>query len=119
MSVQAIGSSAQQVQSAQAQEVQQPSYQQVRTDIEPRGGGETKSISEEAIKEQIDNLNKILTDKNTNISLEYDNLNSPEAINIVDETSGKIIRSIPPESAIEIANKARDYVVGLIVDEYA
>lgn len=76
-----------------------------------------KALSDEAIKKNIENLNELLKARQTNVTMEYDNLSSPKIVNIVDAVSGDVIRKMPPESVVEIAIKARDYVIGLMIDK--
>lgn len=78
-----------------------------------------KAISEEATQKQIQNLNELLKARNTNVTMDYDSLSSPKRVNIVDSDSGKVIRTMPPEAAIAIAEKAKDYVLGLMFDHKA
>lgn len=77
----------------------------------------TRAISEEAVEKNLRNLNELLRARQTNITMEYDNLSSPKTVNIVDANSGDIIRKMPPEGVVEIAMKARDYVIGLMIDK--
>lgn len=136
MSVQPVGSVAQQPQQPQqTQQVQQP--QQIQHQEKPveklefkpmkvTPGYEavetaegTKALSEEALKKNIENLNRLLSARQTNITMEYDNLSSPKIVNIIDAQSGEVIKQIPPEGVVEIAMKARDYVLGLMIDRKA
>ena len=127
MGVQSIGAVTQQVQQPEAQVQTQAQVQDVQSQVpqpqmkpqyEPVQTAEgTRAISEEAIQKQIDNLNRLLTAKNTNVFLEYDNLSSPKMVSIVDNETGKVIKEMPPQAAVEIAEKARDYLIGLLVDK--
>ncbi len=119
MSVQAIGPVASQT-SQVAQDVQQVEYQPIeRQEFHPIDSAEgAKAISEEAVLKHIENLNRFLTAKNTNVYMEYDSLSSPEKVSVVDTESGKVINQFPAQAAVEIATKAREYIIGMMVDKY-
>jgi uncharacterized FlaG/YvyC family protein len=120
MAVQPISAPSQQ----QAQDVQQPIAPKLepiqKPQFQPVETAEgAKAISEEATQKQIDNLNELLKAKQTNVSLDYDSLSSPKRVNIIDTNSGKVIKTMPPEAAVAIAEKAKDYVRGLMIDRKA
>ena len=120
MAMQPIAAPSQQPQQAQdvqgtpkAEQIQKPQFQPIE-----KSEGE-KAISEEAINKQIQSLNELLKARSTNVLMEYDNLSSPKKVNIVDTDSGKVIRSMPPEAAVEIADKAKNYILGMMIDHKA
>lgn len=118
MGVQPVGSGNGQTQAPDIQ----PHLEQVNTKVsyQPIESAEgAKAISEEAFAKQIENLNKLLSSKSTNVSLSYDSLSSPEKVAIVDTESGKVIKEIPAQAAVEIATKAKDYILGLMIDKKA
>jgi len=120
MSVQAIGAVSSQESYQQVQDVQ-PKIEQViaKPEFEPVEMAEgTKAVSSEAVQKQIENLNRLLTAKNTNVAMEYDSLSSPERVSIIDTESGKVLKELPAQAAVEIAARAREYIIGLMVDKY-
>lgn len=76
----------------------------------------TKAISDDAYKKQIENLNELLSGMNTNVSLSMDKSGNTLVV-ITDGETGKVIREMPPKAVVEIAEKARDYIIGLMVDK--
>jgi flagellar protein FlaG len=124
MPINSIGAVDSQIQASQQVEPAQPAVKEINFEpmqkksyepVETARG--TKSISEEAVQKNIDNLNELLKAKQTNVTMEYDKLSSPKIVNIIDASSGNVIRQMPPESVVEIALKARDYVIGLMIDK--
>lgn len=118
MAIQAVGQIGLQVK--QMQELQSGGAQgvPVSPQLEPLETAEgAKAISEEAFIKHIENLNRLLSAKSTSVSLTYDSLSSPEKVSIVDAETGKLIREMPAQAAVEIAIKARDYIIGLMVDQ--
>jgi AraC-like DNA-binding protein/GNAT superfamily N-acetyltransferase len=118
MAVQSMGTpapaTAPKVQSAQdVQPSAAPKLERIsKPQFEPIETAEaTKAISDEATQKQIENLNALLKAKQTNVSMEYDNLSSPKRVNIIDTETGKVIRTMPPEAANEIADKAKNYIL--------
>lgn len=127
MSIEAIGAVAPQ-QTQAAQDVQSSyemlgsiDYQPVqKPDFEPMETAEgARAISDEAIQKQLNNINELLKAKGTNVSMEYDGLSSPKTVSIVDNDTGKVIREMPARAAVEIAEKARAYIIGMLVDSRA
>lgn len=119
--VQSIGVNSSQLQ--QSQGVQSQAAPKVeenqKSNVQPLDASGAKAIGDEALKKQIQNLNELLKARNTNVTMEYDSLSSPAKVNIIDAESGKIINQIPPNAVVDIATKAKDFIIGLIVDHKA
>jgi uncharacterized FlaG/YvyC family protein len=107
-------------QSQQIQDVQprvDPSVQ-ITPELQPMGPAEgAKAISEEAFRKQMEYLSKMLEAKETGVSLKYDSLSSTKSVTIIDNETGKVIREMPPEAAVAIAERAQAYAIGLLVDK--
>ena len=72
--------------------------------------------SKEELKNTIENLNKHMDSLDTNVKFGFDDKIEQMFVNVVERSTGKIIRKIPSEEAMKISEKMRE-IVGIIFDK--
>jgi len=72
--------------------------------------------SKEELKNTIENLNKHMDSLDTNIKFGFDDKIEQMFVNVMERSTGKIIRKIPSEEAMKISEKMRE-IVGMIFDK--
>ena len=72
--------------------------------------------SKEELKNTIENLNKHMDSLDTNVKFGFDDKIEQMFVNVMERSTGKIIRKIPSEEAMKISEKMRE-IVGIIFDK--
>ena len=72
--------------------------------------------SKEELKNTIENLNKHMDSLDTNIKFGFNDKIEQMFVNVMERSTGKIIRKIPSEEAMKISEKMRE-IVGIIFDK--
>ena len=74
---------------------------------------------EAAIDNAVENLNKLMSRNNINVSLIVDASKGTKDVQITDMQTGNTIMRIPPIGVVEIAEKARQNQIGVLMDFFA
>ncbi|BFT31128.1 hypothetical protein D210916BOD24_23040 [Alteromonas sp. D210916BOD_24] len=69
---------------------------------------EASNIDNQAIVKQLEVVNEQLSLQSKNLVFEFDDINDPPIVKVVDSESGDIIREIPPKELREIAQVLND-----------
>lgn len=77
---------------------------------------QTKRIALEAAHEYYRQLEKLVENTAFRVSLSIDNLGGVEQYRLTTKKDGKEIAALPPDVAIEIAEKAKHTTLGLLFD---
>ena len=72
--------------------------------------------SKEELKNTIEHLNKHMDSLDTNVKFGFDDKIEQMFVNVMERSTGKIIRKIPTEEAMKISEKMRE-IVGMIFDK--
>ena len=70
----------------------------------------------EELKNTIEHLNKHMDSLDTNIKFGFDDKVESMFVNVMERSTGKIIRRIPTEEAMKISEKMKE-IVGMIFDK--
>lgn len=101
---------------AQTQKIEEAQIQQ---DAIQKSRTENKQ-NEEEIKQQlnqtVDKLNQDMEALNTNISFGFNDKISSLYVDVMEKDSGKLIRKIPTEEAMKLAERMQE-IVGMIFDK--
>ncbi len=71
-----------------------------------------------ALDEVVTELNAALRASSAHLTFTVDQDSGKTVVRVVDETSGEVIRQIPPEATLRLAAHIRD-LMGLLLDENA
>ncbi len=72
--------------------------------------------SKEELKNTIEHLNKHMDSLDTNVKFGFDDKVEQMFVNVMERSTGKIIRRIPTEEAMKISEKMKE-IVGMIFDK--
>ena len=72
--------------------------------------------SKEELKHTIEHLNKHMDSLDTNVKFGFDDKVESMFVNVMERSTGKIIRRIPTEEAMKISEKMKE-IVGMIFDK--
>jgi len=72
--------------------------------------------SKEELKNTIEHLNKHMDSLDTNVKFGFDEKAEQMFVNVMERSTGKIIRRIPTEEAMKISEKMKE-IVGMIFDK--
>ena len=81
-------------------------------------GGDTKAVSNEAVKEAVDRLQEYAGIVNFNIGFDRDDETDTMVIKIIDRESGEMVHQIPPDQILKLRSHLRD-VLGMVFDHMA
>lgn len=111
-----------QVETATAPKVQSaPEVRQVEHSTETtKSARETNKQNEEEIKQElnntVENLNKQIELLDTNVKFGFNDKIDAMFVNVMERSTGKMIRKIPTEEAMSLAEKMKE-IVGMIFDK--
>lgn len=89
----------------------------IRKTVAPSHNTEKISMpSKEELKNTIEHLNKHMDSLDTNVKFGFDDKVGQMFVNIMERSTGKIIRRIPTEEAMKISEKMKE-IVGMIFDK--
>lgn len=77
---------------------------------------QTKSYAQQSVYDFYKQLRKMAANTEYHIQYHIDELGAPKQIKFALKQDGKVITSIPPDAAIEIAEKAKHTTLGLLFD---
>jgi flagellar protein FlaG len=83
------------------------------TEVQPEANTSVKEqieLSNERIKKSLESLNKFIPLVNTNLVFEFDDLNDPPIIKVIDRESKELIREIPSKDLDKVAKAFDDMV---------
>ena len=72
--------------------------------------------NKDVLKKTIEHLNKHMDSLDTNIKFGFDDKVESMFVNVMERSTGKIIRRIPTEEAMKISEKMKE-IVGMIFDK--
>ena len=72
--------------------------------------------SKNELKNTIEHLNKHMEDLDTNVKFGFNDKVEHMFVNVMERSTGKIIRKIPTEEAMKISEKMKE-IVGMIFDK--
>jgi len=106
--------------SATNKQVAQPSIEtsiNIRKAVTPSHNIEKVSMpSKKELKNTIEHLNKHMDSLDTNVKFGFDDKVGQMFVNVIERSTGKIIRRIPTEEAMKISEKMKE-IVGMIFDK--
>ena len=108
-----------QVEAATATKIDNPApIRQVEqnTDISKVQQDTKEKINPEALNETVNELNKQMDLLNTNITFGYNDKINQMFINVIEKSTGKVIRQFPTEEAMRLSVKMKE-IVGIIFDK--
>ena len=111
-----------QVETATAPKVQSaPEVRQVEHSTQTtKSAKETNKQNEEEIKQElnntVENLNKQMEILDTNVKFGFNDKIDAMFVNVMERSTGKMIRKIPTEEAMSLAEKMKE-IVGIIFDK--
>lgn len=75
-------------------------------------------MSEDAVKQMVDELNKVMKDNKINLRFEFNYDKELKMLNVkvIDPETKKVLREFPPEDMLENMKKTREWL-GAIIDE--
>ncbi len=76
---------------------------------------ETKNISSKKLAKIIDKINENVSMLNKNIKFSYNDAIKSLTVKVIDASTGKLIREIPPKEVINLQKKLSE-IVGIIFD---
>ncbi len=82
---------------------------QAEADAE-KSAKEQAEVTNERIKESLESLNQFIPLVNTNLVFEFDDLNDPPIIKVIDKESKELIREIPSRDLDKVAKAFGDMV---------
>lgn len=62
----------------------------------------------EEVERTLDTINQLIPLKNTNLVFEFDEINEPPIVKVVDKDTDEVIREIPPQNIRKIAQALND-----------
>lgn len=77
---------------------------------EEKTAKEQAEVTNERIKESLESLNQFIPLVNTNLVFEFDDLNDPPIIKVIDRESKELIREIPSRDLDKVAKAFGDMV---------
>jgi flagellar protein FlaG len=77
---------------------------------EEKTAKEQAEVTNERIKESLESLNQFIPLVNTNLVFEFDDLNDPPIIKVIDRESKELIREIPSRDLDKVAKAFSDMV---------
>lgn len=97
-----------------------PEVRQVETPVQMTKSARENKQNEEEIKQQlsqsVENLNKQMDILNTNVQFGFNDKIDAMFVNVMERSTGKMIRKIPSEEAMTLAEKMKE-IVGMIFDK--
>jgi len=106
--------------SATNKQVAQPNIEpstNIRKAVTPSHNVEKVSMpNKEELKNTIEHLNKHMDSLDTNVKFGFDDKVEQMFVNVMERSTGKIIRRIPSEEAMKISEKMKE-IVGMIFDK--
>jgi flagellar protein FlaG len=79
-------------------------------------GEEKKQLTPEEVQEALKNLKEKLSILNTQLEIKIDKETDTIVVKVIDKTTHKVIRQIPPEYVLKIA-KYLDEIAGILYNE--
>ncbi len=79
-----------------------------KVELEKDNVDDTSSVDNKTIVKQLEVVNEQLSLQSKNLVFEFDDINDPPIVKVVDSESGDIIREIPPKELREIAQVLND-----------
>lgn len=76
----------------------------------------TKKIAQMAVQKVYEQMQKLVKNTEVNVRISYDELGGTEQFELSLKRDGKVVASIPPDAAIQIAKKAKQTTLGLLFD---
>lgn len=98
---------------AQKPKEETPSKENIDKTIKAEG---TKKIGEEALEKAISELSKMLEGKHIEVSTVYDAKSGQQRVSLTDGNTGKKLVQIPPDAAVEMAEKSKQENIGWLLD---
>lgn len=110
-----------QVETATAPKVHNaPEIRQVEHSNETTKSARESKLNEEQVKESLNStvkeLNQQMDILNTNVTFGFNDKISTMFVNVMEKSTGKMIRKIPTEEAMTLAEKMKE-IVGMIFDK--
>lgn len=92
-----------------------PTQQQLEREAGIRND-KTKRIAQEAVQNVYQMMEKVVRNTEFNIRLKIDESGTAEQFELAMKKDGKVIASLPPDSALQIADRAKKMTLGLLFD---
>ena len=108
----AVPAKPQKIQQPQAQKPQQAEEDQQEQYVKPG------SMDEESTKNMTEELNKAMERANSNLEFKYHKEVNMMSVAVVDKTSGKVIKELPPEEMVNNMIKSKIWI-GAFLDKIA
>lgn len=96
-------------------EMKTPKQQQVERDTFIKND-QTKKYAQKAVENVYKEMQKIVQNTEYNVNFLVDELGAPKQIEFSMKRDGTVVTSIPPDAAMQIAEKAKQTMVGLLFD---
>ena len=81
--------------------------------------GSVKKVVEHSINEIYRSLQKMVENTDYNVSYKLDESTGGQQFRITMKNSGNLVAAFPPEAAIQIADRAKNTTVGVLMDMIA
>lgn len=76
----------------------------------------TERIARQSLEKVFEQLQKVFKNTQYNVRMHLDELGGNEQVKLTQRTSGKTIVEIPPDVAVQVAERAKVSTVGLFLD---
>ncbi|WP_096199124.1 flagellar protein FlaG [Bacillus sp. FJAT-45350] len=76
----------------------------------------SKRIAQQSVDKTYEMMQKLVKNTEYNVSFKIDELGSAKQFNFTLKNSGELIASIPPDIAVNMADKAKKQTIGLLLD---
>lgn len=93
-------------------QIETPKAQKIENELMAEGA---KKVGEQAFEDALKKLEKLLDSSDVNIISSLDE-KGMQQIKLMDKNTGKAIAEIPPESVVEMAEKAREHHIGWLIN---
>lgn len=77
---------------------------------------QTKEMAQEVVAKVYQDLQKLVKNTEYNISVQLDDFSSTKQFRFTDKKSGELIVAMPPDLAIQVAERAKQQSIGLLLD---
>ncbi len=77
---------------------------------------QVKQVAQEATSKVYETLQKMVQNTEYHISYSIDELGANKQVRFTNKTTGKVVVEVPPDVAVEIAERAKHQTMGLFLD---